>query len=126
MSALSSRGGAHEVAEDATLSREAALRWAEKAQAATTKQELEKREAEKSSMLQTAVVVGTATGLAGSAAGWKWLRSRTPAFQRAVGGGGAAFTLFGTFFVPFVFTTNRCRSRWQRGKSFFDRGDASF
>ena len=126
MSALSSRGGDAEVAADANLSREAALRWAEKAQAATTKEEMLKRDAERADTLRNATMVGACAGVTGSATGWRILRTRTPALQHAIGGGGAAFIVFATFFVPFVFTANRCRSRWQRGKSFFDRGEASF
>ena len=42
MSALSSRGGGHEVSEDAVLSREAATRWAEQAQARTSHEEMQK------------------------------------------------------------------------------------
>jgi hypothetical protein len=111
MSELSSRGNSADVAPAADLSPEAAQRWLERHRAKHSAEEEARRAAHRQECLQSSVAVGACGGLVGSLAGWKWLKSRSAGFQRAVGGSGAAFTLFATFFVPFVFTTNRFRIR---------------
>ena len=79
MSALSTRGGDVEIAADATVSREAGLQWAQKAQA-MTKEEMQKRESLRANILRDATLAGTCAGVAGGATGWKLLRSNEVLF----------------------------------------------
>ncbi|KAL1525177.1 hypothetical protein AB1Y20_020047 [Prymnesium parvum] len=125
MSSLASRGGPSEVRADAALSPEAAKAWLEQAQAATSDEQVCKRKEARATILRDAGAAGACAGVVGAASGWAALKAR-PEFRRAVGGSGAAFFIFSTFFVPCMFVANRCRGRWQRGKSFFDKGDPSF
>lgn len=126
MSALSSRGGCPEVRDDADFTLETAKKWAQQAQAANSEDEVAKRAAMRQETMLSAVCAGLCAGLLGSAAGHAALKTRSEGFRRTIGGGGSAFVLFATFYVPFSFVANRCRGRWQQGKSFFDPGEPSF
>ena len=111
MSQASSRGGEATVASSANFSAAAGQRWRDNQMWKHSEEEVAKRTALREECLLWSTLAGAGAGVLGSFSGWKVLRSRSAAFQRNVGGSGAAFVVFATFFVPFVFTANLCRVR---------------
>lgn len=95
----------------ADFSESAAQRWLQRHKERHNEAEAARRESLRQECLQSSVLAGASVGVVTSLGSWKLLRTRSASFQRNIGGSGAAFIAFSTFFVPFVYTTNRCRVR---------------